>query len=103
MVPLIGVTSREVSTVLDQWCLSHYPLSLYLLTDNGSHSFSLEFQESLDSLVIHHVTTITYNPRGSWICDIIHDTINSRLRILSDFLFTAQIPKIVWSLRTFYH
>ena len=76
--PYFDKTSATVGRLVNKTWFSHYPLSQYIIYDNGSE-FKLHFKTLCESYGLKHKPTSVKNPQGNAILEQVHQTIMAML------------------------
>ncbi|UYV84632.1 hypothetical protein LAZ67_X002921, partial [Cordylochernes scorpioides] len=89
--PTITNTAQAVTQCLDKIIKSVNSINT-ILTDNGKHFISKEFNKFLSLQGIKHTYTSPYHPQCNGICEKLNDTIMTKLRIA-----VLEKPRCKWS------
>ncbi len=76
--PYIDKTSATVGSLIDRTWFCHYPLSQYIVYDNGSE-FKLHFETICNSYGVKHKPTSVKNLQANAVLEHLHQTIKQML------------------------
>lgn len=102
LVALKDISAITVSKALDNQWLCRYPKPNVCVSDQGTQFLSNEFQELLLSYGIKSRPTTAYNPTGNSICERLNGAIISKVRTISNPVWSEELQAIAWTLRTRY-